>query len=160
VEDQTTMDILLVDHSSEDARIEEDVLGSYLLNPVRTFGSHREALEHVFRQPGLTAAVPQMVFADIGTDPWGALDLVRALRRDARTSQVPIVLMAKSEAQFAKIAPPPERCAFLIQPLDLTRLSEALRCIGVRWVLTDSVPPGMGHGEWAESPACTVPAYA
>ncbi len=153
------MDIILIDNDTDEARFEEHVLKAYLLNPVRTFADSRAALEHIFVQGGMSVRLPQMVFAEAGSDPWSVLELVLALRRDPRTAHIPVILLTDSEARLQRLPFPSERCAVLLKPLDLSRLSEALRATGVRWVLTDTVPAPAAQHDYAGAGSAAVPLY-
>jgi CheY-like chemotaxis protein len=136
------MEILLADSSPVDRDYERNVINSYLLNAVRVVGDGAEALAAVFGADGRRVRVPQVVFADMRMGRVPTLDFVRALRGDARTSHVPIVILTSSDDDdAARAALRREQCAFVTKPIDLNRMAEALRQIGVRWVLVDGPLP-------------------
>lgn len=135
------MDILIVDGNSGDSRYEQRILASYLLNPVRIARDSTEALRCIFGGDGKRLRLPQIVFADISAPQVAAPDLVHALRADPRTAHVPIVLMSSSPSDTDPTAAlGHNRCAHVVKPLDLGQLAEALRKIGVKWVLMDPPP--------------------
>lgn len=134
-----TMDIIIADDGVAELQFAQRVVSSYLLNPVHAVRNVNEALEAVFPPGEHEARVPQLVVASLDLPPTSGIELVRSLRCDSRTAMVPVVLVARSNEECERYRSRPlPRTTCIAGPLDLAKLSDALREIGMSWVLMDN----------------------
>lgn len=147
------MDILLVDSNAYEAELTSRVLERYVANPVRVVSDGPQALAVLYGRDGYQPRaedVPQLIVIDSHVRKADVLDLIAKFRTDARTRNVPVIVLTSSTAESQSIkARSTHDCACVVKPLDLTKLADALMETRVHWVLLTFSGVPMAHSQVA-----------
>ncbi|MBX3230404.1 MAG: response regulator [Labilithrix sp.] len=85
---------------------------------------------------------PQVVLLDLNLPKVGGLDVLRAIRADARTKVLPIVILTSSKEDrdlvkgYALGAN-----SYIVKPVDFTQFADAVRQLGLYWLVLNQKPP-------------------
>ena len=78
----------------------------------------------------LGSRVPDALILDLGLPALNGLDTLRALRKDARTARVPVVVVTgMSDEQIAVLGPVPAGTAVMNKPVPFERLAGYLEAL-------------------------------
>ena len=142
----TTKPILLVEDTPDDAELTVMSLEqSGLVNEVIVVEDGVEALDYLFgrgrydgRDPKNT---PALVLLDIKMPRIDGIEVLQRLRADKRTSVLPVVMLTTSneDIDLAR-AYESGANAYVRKPVSLTQFQEAVRQLGLFWILTNEPP--------------------
>jgi two-component system response regulator len=150
------VEILLVDDSPEDVELTIRALRrDKIANEIHVAEDGVEALDFLFcrgSQADRTFAhPPKLVLLDLNLPKVNGLEVLQAMRADARTKSIPVVILTSSKEQQDLIKGYNLGVnAFVQKPVDFEQFGEAIRQIGMFWMLINQGPP---PGEAAESKA-------
>jgi two-component system response regulator len=150
------IEILLVDDSPEDVELTIRALRrSKIANEIQVAEDGVEALDFLFCRGLHTGRTftkpPKLVLLDLKLPKIDGLEVLRAIRDDARTKAIPVVILTSSKEQKDVIKGYNLGVnAFVQKPVDFEQFGEAIRQIGMFWMLINQSPP---PGEPAESKA-------
>lgn len=141
----TAFDILLVEDDPRDLELTLRTLQRHhVANTVRVARDGAEALDVLFGpQAGLP---PRLVMLDLKLPKRTGLEVLAAMRQDPRTRAVPVVILTSTDDQ-----PEIDSCyrlganSFVRKPVEFAAFSEAVRQIGMYWMLLNQ-PPTEGGG--------------
>jgi CheY-like chemotaxis protein len=146
----TTKPILLVEDTPDDAELTTMSLKqSGLLNEVIIAEDGLEALEYLFgegRYAGRNANdTPALVLLDIKMPRLDGIEVLQRVRGDKRTSVLPVVMLTTSteDTDLAR-AYESGANAYVRKPVSLAQFQEAVRQLGLFWILTNE-PPATGR---------------
>lgn len=138
-------DILLVEDDPRDLELTLRTLQRHhVANTVRVARDGAEALEVLFGPQA--GPVPRLVMLDLKLPRRTGLEVLAALRQDPRTRAVPVVVLTSTDDQ-----PEIDACyrlganSFVRKPVEFAAFSEAVRQIGMYWLLLNQ-PPTEGGG--------------
>lgn len=141
----TPFDILLVEDDPRDLELTLRTLQRHhVANTVRVARDGAEALEVLFGPQA--GPVPRLVMLDLKLPKRTGLEVLAALRQDPRTRAVPVVVLTSTDDQ-----PEIDACyrlganSFVRKPVEFAAFSEAVRQIGMYWLLLNQ-PPTEGGG--------------
>ncbi len=142
--------ILLVEDNPDDQTlILRALTRSNIVNEVVVVNDGVEALDYLFCQ-GIYADrdacnLPQVVLLDLKLPRVNGLEVLRQLRADQRTKTLPIVVLTSSDEEN-DIIDSYELGAnsYIRKPVDFAQFSEAVRQLGLYWVLLNEAPPEAG----------------
>jgi CheY-like chemotaxis protein len=144
--DMTTRPILLVEDTPDDAELTVMSLKqSGLANDVIVAEDGVEALDYLFGRGKYDGRNPQetpaLILLDIKMPRLDGIEVLQRLRADKRTSLLPIVILTTS-AEDIDLARAYESGAnaFVRKPVSLLRFQEAVRQLGLFWILTNELP--------------------
>lgn len=134
--------ILLVEDSPEDVELTLNALAEYnVSNKIEVVRDGEEALDFVFcRGPWAArpADPPLVVLLDIKLPKVDGLEVLRQVRTDPSTRHVPVVMMTSSrEGPDIQTSYELGANAYVVKPLSFGEFSEAVRRIGMFWILTN-----------------------
>ena len=139
--------ILLVEDNADDEELTLRALQkSNILNPVHVARDGVEALDYLFaRGPHAGRDVkdqPQIVLLDLKLPKLDGLEVLRAIRDDARTKRLPVVILTSSaEEQDVLKGYELGANSYIRKPVDFTQFVEAVKQLGLYWlVLNQPVP--------------------
>jgi len=141
------VEILLVDDSPEDVELTIRALRrSKIVNEIKVAEDGAEALDFLFcRGPHKDRSFscpPKLVLLDLNLPKIGGLEVLRAMRADERTKAIPVVMFTISREQRDVIKGYRLGVnAFVQKPVDFEQFGEAIRHIGMFWVLVNQAPP-------------------
>ncbi|TLY16514.1 MAG: response regulator [Nitrospirae bacterium] len=139
--------ILLVEDNPDDQTLILRALKkNNILNEVVLVRDGVEALDYLFstgahqgRDPDL---MPQVVLLDIKLPKLDGLEVLKRIRADERTKRLPVVILTSSREQQDLTASYDSGVNSYIQkPVDFNQFSDAVRKLGLYWILLNIPPP-------------------
>jgi len=145
------VEILFVEDDPADVRLTLESFGdNHLANRVHVARDGAEALEYIFctgryadRQ---IADVPKLILLDLKLPLVNGLDVLEAIKRDARTRAIPVVVLTSSREN-----PDIQRAyqlgvnSYIVKPVNFEQFREAVLTVGLYWAVMNE-PPGPDHG--------------
>ena len=139
--------ILLVEDRSNDEELTLLALkASNIANRVVVTRDGSEALDYLFGRGAYagrdTKDVPQVVLLDLNLPKIGGLEVLRAIRTDERTKLLPVVILTSSKEDKDLLGGYVSGAnSYIVKPVDFTQFSEAVRQLGMYWVVINEPPP-------------------
>jgi CheY-like chemotaxis protein len=144
--------ILLIEDNADDEALTLRALEkNKISNEVVVVRDGAAALDYLF---GLheyegrdTSVLPQMVLLDLKLPKVDGLEVLRRVRADERTKRVPVVILTSSKEE-RDLLDGYELGAnsYIRKPVDFTEFAEAVRQLGVYWLVLNEPPPGPRKG--------------
>ncbi|MDD2764798.1 MAG: response regulator [Opitutaceae bacterium] len=141
--------ILLVEDNPDDVKLTLRALKkSNIANAVVTAGDGAEALDYLFAT-GIHAgrdprAQPAVVLLDLKLPKIDGLEVLRRLRADPRTRRLPVVVLTSSREEQDVVASYDLGAnSYIRKPVDFDQFIEAVRQLGLYWLLLNEPPPGV-----------------
>jgi len=140
--------ILLVEDSERDEELEIRALRKNgIRNEVVVAHDGQEALDYLFAEGSyagrVNAELPTVVLLDLKLPKIDGLDVLRRIRADERTKLVPIVILTSSNEERDRIEGYELGAnSFVGKPIGLTEFSEAVRQLGLYWLMFNQPAPG------------------
>jgi two-component system response regulator len=147
------VEILLVDDSPEDVELTIRALRrSKIANEIQVAEDGAEALDFLFcRGPykdRLFSHPPKLVLLDLKLPKVDGLEVLRAVRADERTKAIPVVILTSSKEQKDVLTGYSLGVnAFVQKPVDFAQFGDAIRQIGMFWMLINQAPPPGAFGK-------------
>ncbi len=142
--------ILLVEDNPSDVRLTRRALEqSHITNPLVVAEDGREALDYLFAL-GTHADrdvkdLPRLILLDLKLPRVDGLEVLRQLRADERTRRLPVVILTSSQEQQDIMAGYDLGAnSYVRKPVDFTQFAEAVRTLGLYWLLLNEAPPEVG----------------
>jgi two-component system response regulator len=134
------VEILLVEDNPNDVEMTLHALKrSGLTNRIRVVRDGAEALEFLFANG---AELPKVVMLDLKLPRVNGIEVLRAVRGDPRTRTVPIVVLTSSrEERDITQTYGLGANSYIVKPVDYEQFTEAIRQLGVYWVLLNERAP-------------------
>jgi CheY-like chemotaxis protein len=139
--------ILLVEDDPNDIELTLSALGEYnLANEAVVTRDGVEALDYLYRR-GQFAERPEgdpvVILLDLKMPRLGGLQVLKQLKADERLRLIPIVILTSSRedrdlAECYRLG----ANAYVVKPVHFVDFVEAVKYIGVFWVLTNEAPLG------------------
>ena len=139
--------ILLVEDSSSDEELTLRALTkANIVNEVVVAHDGAEALDYLFargshaRSDG--AELPQVVLLDLNLPKLGGLEVLRTIRAHEKTKLLPVVILTSSKEEKDLAAGYSLGAnSYIVKPVDFTQFSEAVRQLGLYWLVLNQRPP-------------------
>jgi two-component system, response regulator len=138
----TTDPIMLVEDNEDDIVLTRRALTrNKIRNPLVVARDGAEALELLLGANG-DAVKPAVVLLDLHLPKIDGLSVLKRLREDPRTKLTPIVVLTSSKEEQDILAGYELHAnSYIRKPVDFERFTEAVRQIGVYWLLLNESPP-------------------
>jgi two-component system, response regulator len=135
--------ILLVEDSCDDELLTLRALDrSGLVNEVEVARDGAEAFDRLLGPDSGARPVPMLVLLDINLPKVSGIEVLRAVRDDPRTSQLPVVMLTTSAADRDVASSYELRANSYIQkPVDPKEFLDAIHTIGLYWLVFNHPPP-------------------
>lgn len=143
--------ILLVEDNPSDVRLTRRALQqSHIANPLVVAEDGREALDYLFalgaHEGRDVADLPRLVLLDLKLPRVDGLEVLRQVRANEHTRLVPVVILTSSQEQQDILAGYDLGAnSYVRKPVDFTRFAEAVRTLGLYWLLLNEPPPEVGR---------------
>jgi two-component system response regulator len=139
--------ILLVEDNPDDEALTLRALRrANVRNDVVVARDGVEALDYLFGTGAHAgrdlALMPQVVLLDLKLPRLDGLEVLRRLRADARTKLLPVVILTSSNEDRDRIAGYQLGAnSYVRKPVDFAEFVEAVRQLGLYWLLLNQPPP-------------------
>lgn len=140
------MTILLVEDNADDELLALRALKKTAVpNEVVVARDGEEALEYVFgrgRYAGRDVSKqPKVIFLDLKLPKLNGIEVLRSIRKDTRTSRVPVVLLTSSdEVQDLLDGYDSGANSYINKPVDFNEFVEQVKLLGQYWLGINRVP--------------------
>lgn len=139
--------ILLVEDNADDVALTLDAFQqSKLLNRTVVANDGAEALDYLFRTGAHAQRAadesPVLVLLDLKLPKVDGLEVLRRIRADARTRNLPVVILTSSRESMDIISSYALGAnSYIRKPVDFDQFLEAVRQLGIYWLLLNEPPP-------------------
>ena len=145
--DQMSKTILLVEDNPDDAKLSLRAFKrNKMLNPIVVARDGVEALDFLFARGAYAEragkAPPTLIILDLKLPKLDGLGVLKAIRGDARTRLIPVVILTSSKEEQDLIQSYSLGAnSYVRKPVDFTEFMEAVRLLGIYWLMTNQAPP-------------------
>jgi len=131
--------ILLIEDNPDDEALTLRALKQQrVMNRVVVARDGAEGLDYLLG----TQAKPQVVLLDLKLPKIDGLEVLRRVRSDSRTKLLPIVILTSSEEDHDITQSYRSGAnSYVRKPVDFIQFSEAIRELGLYWLLLNQAPP-------------------
>ncbi|HUK70225.1 MAG TPA: response regulator [Streptosporangiaceae bacterium] len=135
--------ILLVEDNSDDEMLTLRALRrNEIVNKVTVAHDGREAVDILFAT-GRDVAPPVLILLDLNLPKVDGLEALSRIRADERTRFIPVVVLTSSKQQEDVLASYRNGAnAYVRKPLKFADFAEAVKTLGMFWLLLNEVPAG------------------
>lgn len=143
----STKSILLVEDNPDDEALAIRALKRHnISNEIVVMRDGVEALDYLFGRGSHagrdTSVKPTVVLLDLKLPRIDGLEVLRQLRADDRTRLLPVVILTTSSEEQDMLSSYSLGCnSYIRKPVDFVQFSEAIRQLGVYWLLINEAPP-------------------
>jgi CheY-like chemotaxis protein len=144
--------ILLVEDDPKDVELTLTALEEYhLANGVDIVRDGEEALDYLCRRGNFQARDdqnPAVVILDLKLPKVSGLDVLRQIKADERLKLVPVVVLTSSREESDLITSYQLGAnAYVVKPVDFHKFIEAVKTVGVFWVVLNEAPLAVPKGQ-------------
>ena len=142
----TPLEILLVEDNPNDVELTLHALRKHhLANHVEVVRDGAEALDFVFGRGDYANRdphnVPKVILLDLKLPKVDGLQVLRQLKSDPRTSSIPVVMLTSSREERDIIHSYELGVnSYIVKPVDFEQFIEAVRQLGLYWLLFNQSP--------------------
>jgi two-component system, response regulator len=151
--DPSEIEILLVEDNASDEELTLHALRrNNLANRIHVVRDGEEALEFLLcrgkYQERSFDSPPRLVLLDLKLPKVDGLEVLRAVKSDARTRAIPIVILtsSKEERDLARGYHNGVN-SYIQKPVDFNEFREIVRQLGLYWLLVNAAPPSSAFSE-------------
>jgi len=139
--------ILLVEDNPDDVTLAMRAFkNSRVKNPVVVVRDGLEALDFLFARGAHSeraGAISPLVILDLNLPKLGGLGVLKAIRADARTQQLPVLILTSSKEDEDLISGYSLGVTtYLRKSVDFAEFVEAVKTLGTYWLVIDKSPQG------------------
>jgi two-component system response regulator len=142
--------ILLVEDNADDEKLTLRAFKrAHMVNPIAVARDGVEALDYLFARGAHAdrqgAPLPTLVILDLKLPRLDGLGVLKALRADERTRLIPVVVLTSSKEEQDLVSSYSLGAnSYVRKPVDFTEFMEAVRVLGVYWLMMNQAPPEGG----------------
>jgi two-component system response regulator len=139
--------ILLIEDNPSDAKLTERALEqNQITNKMVHAQDGREALDYLFGTGQYAGRdvrdVPAVVLLDLKLPKVDGLEVLKTIRADERTKWLPVVVLTSSSEEEDVVSSYKLGAnSYIRKPVDFTQFAEAVRVLGMYWLLMNEPPP-------------------
>ena len=139
----TDQTILLVEDNPDDEALTLRAFKkSDIRNEVVVLRDGAEALAYLFPGDGDTVPRPALILLDLNLPKVGGLEVLRRMRADERTQMIPVVVLTSSKLDEDILDSYRNGAnAYVRKPVNFSDFAEAVRTLGVFWLLLNEPVP-------------------
>lgn len=143
---QTRTILLVEDNPDDEALTLRALRRNNIANEVVVAHDGVEALDYLWGQGGHQGRdvrdMPAVVLLDLKLPRVDGLEVLRRIRADLRTELVPVVILTSSkEEQDLVNGYKLGANSYIRKPVDFTQFTDAIRQLGLYWLVLNEVPP-------------------
>ena len=143
--------ILLVEDNPDDEALAIRALKrNHIINEVVVAHDGVEALDYLFGTGTYagrdTSIQPAVILLDLKLPRIDGIEVLRRLREDERTRILPVVILTTSNEERDMLNSYSLGCnSYVRKPVDFLQFSEAIRQLGMYWLLMNESPPSRAN---------------
>jgi two-component system, response regulator len=141
------VEILLVEDNPNDVELTLHAFKkNRLTNRIQVVRDGAEALDFIFcagayAQRSIRDS-PKVILLDLGLPKVAGLEVLRRLKEDPRTRKIPVVVLTSSREERDIVESYHLGVnSYIVKPVDFDQFTEAVRQLGLYWVLLNQPPP-------------------
>jgi len=141
-----TKTILLVEDNPQDEILTLRALRkANLANRIDVARDGQQALDYLFREGDFAERegpdMPTVMLLDIGLPRLSGLEVLKRLRADTRTAQLPVVILTSSDEEQDRLKSYENGCnSFVRKPVDFSKFAETVAQLGLYWLAVNEPP--------------------
>lgn len=145
--DPDAIEILLVEDNPNDEELALYTLKRHnLANHIQVVRDGAEALDYVFHTGAhahrQSKNLPKVVLLDLKLPKVDGLEVLRRIKADPHTRSIPIVVLTSSREERDIVESYQLGVnSYIVKPVDFEQFTEAVRQLGLYWVLLNQAPP-------------------
>ena len=145
--DQMSKTILLVEDNPDDAKLTLRAFKrNNMLNPIVVARDGVEALDFLFARGAYAERAgkppPTLIILDLKLPKLDGLGVLKAVRGDERTQLIPVVILTSSKEEQDLIQGYSLGAnSYVRKPVDFAEFQEAVKLLGIYWLMTNQPPP-------------------
>jgi two-component system response regulator len=143
--DDTKVILLVEDNPDDEALTLRAFEKNNISNRIVTVRDGAEALDWLFKRGEYAERQdpdPQIVLLDLKLPKVDGLEVLRLMREDPRTKLMPVVILTSSKEESDVLRGYQLRAnSYIRKPVDFARFVEAVREIGMYWLVLNEPPP-------------------
>jgi two-component system response regulator len=138
--------LLVEDNANDEALTLRALRKANILNQVVVVRDGAEAIDYLHGRGQFAGRdvkdLPQVVLLDLNLPKVGGHDVLRAIRADARTKLIPVVVLtsSKQERDLMEVYNLGVN-SYVVKPVDFPQFSAAVAQLGMYWLLLNERPP-------------------
>ena len=142
--------ILICEDSPNDVELTLEALSELRVgNTIEVARDGAEALDYLYRRgafEGRTSGNPVLVLLDLKMPRVDGLEVLRTIRSDPALKTVPVVVLTSSreEPDIARSYDLGVN-AYVVKPVDSEQFTDAVRRLGLFWLIVNEPPPAAGR---------------
>ena len=138
--------LLVEDNRNDEALTLRALRTSNIHNQVIVTRDGAEALEYLFARGKFEGRdlkqMPVVIMLDLKLPKLNGLEVLSAIREDERTRLIPVIILTSSDEEEDKIESYLRGAnSFVRKPVEFEAFSEAIKQLGIYWLLINSPPP-------------------
>lgn len=143
--------ILLVEDNPGDVRLTKRAFTkNHISNELFVLTDGVDALEYLVKasgiEPGQPGGLPAVVLLDLKLPRMDGLELLKEIRAHERLKRLPVVILTSSKEQQDILKSYDLGAnSYIRKPVDFEQFTEAVRCLGLYWLLLNEPPPRTGN---------------
>ncbi|HUA20887.1 MAG TPA: response regulator [Bryobacteraceae bacterium] len=143
------VELLLVEDNPADVELTLHALAKHnLANHIRVMRDGAEALEYLFggQNSGVAHAGihPRLILLDLKLPRVNGLEVLARVKSDSRTKAIPVVVLTSSrEDRDLYLCYELGVNSYIVKPVDFGNFTEAVRQLGLYWLLLNERPHGL-----------------
>jgi len=141
--------ILLIEDNPDDEELIRIALQeNHIVSQLIVVHSGAEALDYLFGTGTYTGRglgrMPHLILLDLKLPKVHGLEVLRRLRADKRTTLLPVVILTSSnEEKDVLMSYSLGANSYIRKPVDFVQFTEAVRQLGLHWLVLNAPPPRM-----------------
>ena len=146
------IDILLVDDNESDVELTVRALRRrHIANPIKVAHDGQDALDFLFCRGAYAdrsfANPPRVILLDLKMPKVDGIEVLRALRADARTRAIPVAILTSSKEERDIVEGYRLGVnAYVQKPVDFDDFRSVIEQMGAFWLLINQPPPRASFG--------------
>lgn len=139
--------ILLVEDNPDDVELTLDALSTNKVsNKIHVVRDGAEALDFLFCTGAYVGReqllMPKLVLLDLKLPKIDGLEVLRSIKSDPRTRRIPVVMLTSSRQENDIVSSYDLGVnGYIVKPVDFEHFNEAVRTLGLFWLLINEAPP-------------------
>jgi two-component system response regulator len=140
--------ILLVEDNPDDIELTQRAFAkNHIINEVVVLRDGAEACDFLFDGDRAGRALPQVILLDLKLPKISGLEVLEKIRANAETALIPTVILTSSKQEEDLLEGYRLGVnSYVRKPVDFNEFVEAVRQVGLYWLVLNEAPPAMGGG--------------